>query len=65
VVNGTAFGSGFGFCTVKGLIQTVPTKEALTEWLLEFVSKQKPGRTQRGEVATARHANSGISRAPG
>jgi phosphopantothenate---cysteine ligase (CTP) len=39
VVNGAAFGSGFGFCTVKGLIQTFPTKEALTEWLLEFVSK--------------------------
>ena len=39
VLNGAAFGSGFGFCTVKGLIQTVPTKEALTEWLLEFVSK--------------------------
>jgi len=65
VVNGAAFGSGFGFCTVKGLIQTVPTKEALTEWLLEFVSKQKPGRIQRGEAATTGHSDSGISRAPG
>ena len=43
VVNGAALGPGFGFCTAKGLIQTLPTKEALAEWLLEFVSKEKSG----------------------
>jgi phosphopantothenoylcysteine synthetase/decarboxylase len=44
VVNGAAFGPGFGFCTVKGLIQAVPTKAALTELLLEFVSKEQSGK---------------------
>ncbi|MBV8225834.1 MAG: hypothetical protein JO232_11680 [Verrucomicrobia bacterium] len=43
VVNGTAFGPGFGFCTAKGLIQTLPTKAALAEWLLEYVSGEKSG----------------------
>ena len=39
IVNGGAFGSGFGFCTRRGLIRTLPTKEALSEWLLEVVGR--------------------------
>jgi phosphopantothenate---cysteine ligase (CTP) len=39
IVNGGAFGSGFGFCTRLGLVRTLPTKDALSEWLLEVVAK--------------------------
>jgi phosphopantothenate---cysteine ligase (CTP) len=45
VVNGAAFGPGFGFCTLEGLIQTVPTKAALAEWLLEFICRERSGRS--------------------
>jgi phosphopantothenate---cysteine ligase (CTP) len=38
VVNGSAFGPGFGFCTAQGLVRTLPTKEALANWLAEFVA---------------------------
>jgi phosphopantothenate---cysteine ligase (CTP) len=37
VVNGSAFGPGFGFCTAQGLVHTLPTKEALADWLAEFL----------------------------
>jgi|SRR5450631_825077 phosphopantothenoylcysteine synthetase/decarboxylase len=37
VVNGSAFGPGFGFCTAQGLVRTLPTKEALANWLVEFM----------------------------
>ena len=37
VVNGSAFGPAFGFCTDQGLIRTLATKEALSHWLLEVV----------------------------
>jgi len=37
VVNGSAFGPGFGFCTGQGLVRTLPTKEALSDWLVEVV----------------------------
>jgi hypothetical protein len=41
VVNGSAFGPGFGFCTsqglVRGLVRTFPTKDALSDWLVETV----------------------------
>ena len=40
VVNGNAFGPGFGFCTGQGLIRTLPTKDALSDWLLEVVGRQ-------------------------
>jgi phosphopantothenate---cysteine ligase (CTP) len=40
IVNGAAFGSGFGFCTRQGLVRTLPTKEALSEWLLEAVVRE-------------------------
>lgn len=38
IVNGAAFGTGFGFCTRHGLARTLPNKEALSEWLLEVVA---------------------------
>jgi phosphopantothenate---cysteine ligase (CTP) len=38
VVNGSAFGPGFGFCSAQGLVRTLPTKEALATWLPEFVA---------------------------
>ena len=33
IVNGSAFGPGFGFCTEQGLVRTLPTKDALADWL--------------------------------
>jgi phosphopantothenate---cysteine ligase (CTP) len=39
IVNGSAFGSGFGFCTAKGLVETIPTRDALANWLLDLLSK--------------------------
>jgi phosphopantothenoylcysteine synthetase/decarboxylase len=39
IVNGSAFGPGFGFCTDQGLVRTLPTKEALSDWLLEVVGR--------------------------
>jgi phosphopantothenate---cysteine ligase (CTP) len=38
VINGSAFGPGFGFCTGQGLVRTLPTREALANWLPEFVA---------------------------
>ena len=40
IVNGAAFGPGFGFCTAKGLLGTIPTRDALADWLLDTVSKE-------------------------
>jgi phosphopantothenate---cysteine ligase (CTP) len=37
IVNGSAFGVGFGFCTQAGLVRTLPTKDALADWLVEVV----------------------------
>jgi len=37
IVNGSAFGPGFGFCTGRGLVRTLPTKDALSDWLVEVV----------------------------
>jgi phosphopantothenoylcysteine synthetase/decarboxylase len=37
VVNGSAFGPGFGFCTGQGLVRTLPTKDALADWLVDRV----------------------------
>jgi phosphopantothenate---cysteine ligase (CTP) len=39
IVNGSAFGPGFGFCTAKGLVETIPTRDALANWLLDLLSK--------------------------
>jgi phosphopantothenate---cysteine ligase (CTP) len=39
VLNGSAFGPGFGFCTGLGLVCTLPTKDALSDWLVEVVGK--------------------------
>ena len=41
VVNGTAFGPGFGFCTSEGLVRTLTTKDALADWLVEVVGTTK------------------------
>jgi len=38
VVNGSAFGPGFGLCTSQGFVRTFPTKDALSDWLVETVS---------------------------
>ena len=40
VLNGSAFGSGFGFCTRQGLLRTLSTKDALSDWLLEVVARE-------------------------
>jgi phosphopantothenate---cysteine ligase (CTP) len=40
IVNGGAFGAGFGFCTRRGLVRILPTKDALSEWLLEIVDRE-------------------------
>jgi phosphopantothenoylcysteine synthetase/decarboxylase len=40
VVNGSAFGSGFGFCTSQGLVQTLSTKDALSDWLLGVIGRE-------------------------
>src|ERR1700722_15667047 len=37
VVNGSACGPGFGFCTGQGLVRTLPTKDALADWLVDRV----------------------------
>jgi len=39
VINGAAFGPGFGFCTVNGLVHTAATRDELADWLAEM-----PGR---------------------
>jgi phosphopantothenate---cysteine ligase (CTP) len=39
IVNGSAFGPGFGFCTAKGLVETIPTRDALANRLLDLLSK--------------------------
>jgi phosphopantothenoylcysteine synthetase/decarboxylase len=42
VLNGNAFGPGFGFCTGLGLVSTLPTKDAISDWLVEVVGKTAP-----------------------
>ena len=37
VVNGAAFGPGFGFCTADGLVHTAATRDELANWLLEML----------------------------
>lgn len=39
IVNGSAFGAGFGFCTGQGLVHTLSTKDALSDWLLKIVGR--------------------------
>ncbi len=40
IVNGAAFGPGFGFCTPAGLVQTIPTRDSLADWLLERLTAE-------------------------
>jgi phosphopantothenate---cysteine ligase (CTP) len=49
IVNGSAFGSGFGFCTGAGLLRTLPTKDALSDWLIEVVARGARERLPGGE----------------
>jgi phosphopantothenate---cysteine ligase (CTP) len=42
ILNGTAFGPGFGFCTGAGLVRTLPTKDALSDWLVAVVAGASP-----------------------
>jgi phosphopantothenate---cysteine ligase (CTP) len=39
VLNGAAFGSGFGFCTGNGLVHTTATREELADWLGEMLDR--------------------------
>ncbi len=39
IVNGQAFGPGFGFCTTQGLVRTLPSKDVLSDWLLKMVGQ--------------------------
>jgi phosphopantothenoylcysteine synthetase/decarboxylase len=38
ILNGTAFGPGFGFCTRAGLVRTLPTKDTLSDWLVAVIA---------------------------
>ena len=37
VINGAAFGPGFGFCTESGLVHTAATRDELADWLMEML----------------------------
>jgi phosphopantothenoylcysteine synthetase/decarboxylase len=37
VINGAAFGPGFGFCTRNGLVHTAATRDELADWLVEML----------------------------
>jgi phosphopantothenate---cysteine ligase (CTP) len=40
VVNGEAFGTGFGFCNGNGLVHTAATKDELANWLVDLLAQQ-------------------------
>ena len=37
VINGAAFGPGFGFCTRNSLVHTAATRDELADWLVEML----------------------------
>jgi phosphopantothenate---cysteine ligase (CTP) len=37
VINGAAFGAGFGFCTGNGLMHTATTRDELADWFVEML----------------------------
>jgi phosphopantothenate---cysteine ligase (CTP) len=39
VINGRAFGDGFGFCTSEGLLRSVPSKPELASFLVQWVER--------------------------
>jgi phosphopantothenate---cysteine ligase (CTP) len=39
VINGAAFGPGFGFCTGNGLVHTTATRDELADWLAEMLDR--------------------------
>jgi phosphopantothenate---cysteine ligase (CTP) len=49
IVNGSAFGPGFGFCTDKGLLRTLATKDALADWLVKVVVSDMRGASPAAE----------------
>ncbi|MEZ0299770.1 MAG: phosphopantothenoylcysteine decarboxylase [Candidatus Methylacidiphilales bacterium] len=44
VVNGRAYGDGFGICLPGGVVQHCADKNALVDWLAEWLAKEKEGR---------------------
>lgn len=46
IVNGPAFGAGFGFCQAEGLMHSVATKQELAEFLLQFAESLWARRSQ-------------------
>jgi phosphopantothenoylcysteine synthetase/decarboxylase len=43
IINGEAFGEGFGFCTEKGLVHAVPNRDELADFLVHHLSEEKSG----------------------
>jgi phosphopantothenoylcysteine synthetase/decarboxylase len=44
VINGAAFGPGFGFCTANGLLHSVASKDELADWLVEMLGRHQAGK---------------------
>ena len=40
VINGAAFGPGFGFCTGNGLVHTAATRDELADWLVNRLGEE-------------------------
>jgi phosphopantothenate---cysteine ligase (CTP) len=41
VINGRAFGDGFGFCTSEGLLRSFPSKAELASFLVQWVERAR------------------------
>jgi phosphopantothenate---cysteine ligase (CTP) len=41
VINGRAFGDGFGFCTSEGLLRSFPSKPELASFLVQWVERER------------------------
>jgi phosphopantothenate---cysteine ligase (CTP) len=39
VINGRAFGDGFGFCTAEGLLRAFPSKPELASFLVQWTER--------------------------
>ena len=48
VINGAAFGQGFGFCTGNGLVHTTATRDELADWLVQMLDRNALA-SDRGE----------------
>jgi phosphopantothenoylcysteine decarboxylase/phosphopantothenate--cysteine ligase len=49
ILNGPAFGAGFGFCQTEGLTHSVATRQELAEFLLQFAESLPVRRRVRSE----------------